>query len=63
MSAFDITGAIIWSILAFLFFNAAFQPNKETGRYGSEEAGQFMVALICLSCSVFSIARMFGAHL
>lgn len=64
MSAWDFTGAVIWSVLAVLFWAGTFISNKSPNpRYGSTEMGCFLLALPLTCAAAFCIARLCGAHL
>jgi len=64
MSAWDITGAIIWSILLVawtweLHRHPASDPYWESKN--SRAMGQLMTTVV-LALDIFCIARLFGAH-
>ena len=64
MSAFDITGAVIGSILAWFFWVAAIVPNKPPEpKYGAPEAVAAVTALLMSAWAIFCVSRMAGAHL
>lgn len=64
MSAFDISGAVVSGILAFMFWCAAVIPNKPPKpRYGDVEAKSFLVAIPMTAWFVFCVTRLSGAGL
>lgn len=63
MSVWDISGAIVWSVLAVIFGLVALMPNKPPRpRYGGDEVVWFFIALPTTAAAVFCIARLCGAH-
>jgi len=64
MSAWDITGAVMSTLLTLGFGLAAAMPNKPPKpAYGETEAFSLFFALVCLAWLVFCIARLCGAHI
>lgn len=63
MSAWDISGAIVWGVLAFFLWCGALIPAKPPlPRYGGNEVAAFFFALPTTAAAVFCIARLCGAH-
>lgn len=61
MSAFDIAGAVVASVLSAIFWRAVFLRGEEWAP--SDALGGFVFATSFSLWAVFCIARLFGAHL
>lgn len=63
MSAWDVSGAVVWTALGILFWGGAITPGKPPNpRIGPAEVGCFLLAIPISAASVFCIARLCGAH-
>lgn len=59
MSAFDITGAIVWGLLAVVFLWAWVKaPSGHPG-----EGGVLILGVVFTAAFIFCLARLFGASL
>lgn len=63
MSAIDLTGALLGTPLALLYWVAAFTPSKPPHpRYGVREGTCLVIAAGFTAVAVYSIARLLGAR-
>ena len=64
MSAWDVAGAVVWTLVALLLWAVIYFAALARGTMEIEEVGFSLVIAVMLSlASVFCIARLFGAHL
>lgn len=63
MSAFDVAGAAVWTLLAASLWAGMLGPDWTNKSTDSEVTSTFICTLIVTLAAVFCIARLFGAHL
>ena len=62
MSAFDITGAIVWSPVACLLLWAGIGCLRSESRSRQDAGPALFIGTLCALGAVFSVARLLGAH-
>lgn len=64
MSAWDVTGVVVWTALALFWWMVTLIPSKPPAPpYGETELVAFCLAVPCSALAVFCFARLAGAHL
>lgn len=57
MSAWDIAGAVVWTLLTIMFFNGAVEQKRD----GENATATAIAMLVFMTAAVFCFARIFGA--
>jgi hypothetical protein len=63
MSAWDVTGAVMWSAIALLYWFWCFDKAMKEEPASSQSLTGFIFALASTAAAIFCIARLCGAHL
>lgn len=63
MSAWDITGAVVWGALAAFCWWAGFGSGERDSLTDKVVFGYILVGGASTAATIFCIARLFGAHL
>jgi len=63
VSAWDISGAVVWTLMALLLWAGIFADLAKGTMKNGEGFVPVAIAIMLSLASVFCIARLFGAHL
>ncbi len=62
-TAFDVAGAVVWTLVAYIFWCGAITPGKPPKpRFGSTEAVCFVFAVIFSFPAIYCISRLMGVR-